>query len=251
MKTKCTALVVVAAASVFVTCGGDDSDSSAKKDESSNTSAALPPGIDVSKDDRIVENAVLKLEDLPAGWRDETRDDEDDDEDPYDLDECGAIQSASASIRAARTARAESGHFVQGQGEIENDVTATSSEDDLTTLFAELGNAREANACLTAVVNKQLEEVPRGIGQPNVKVNDVAVGRTSIGNFGDDAISYQLEVEAEADGVSASVYVDVVFVRVNRYAALFFFVDVFNPVDATVQQDIVETVASRLEKAAN
>jgi hypothetical protein len=236
-------LVIMCAAMVAASCGGDDGDSSS---EATSTTVSTPSDGDADEDASIVEDAVLQLSDLPAGWREET-DDEEDGAGDFDVAECGEIQAASDAVDAAETASEHSGPFVNSEAEIESEVGAASTEETVTKFFEEFDDTQQANNCLKGVFTKAIADV----AEPgsNVEVGDIRVGRTSLGDFGDETISYQAEVEVKSQGLSVSAYADFVLVRVGRYAAVFSFLDVPSPVETELAQDAISAVVDRLEKA--
>jgi hypothetical protein len=238
-------LVMLCAAISATACGGDDDGDS---DAAAPTTISVPPGVDVEQDAAVVNDAVLQLADLPSGWREETGEEDDSEEEPFDIEECGAIRAAGQAAEAARTAEATSGPFVDGEAEIESSVSASASEDVSRAAFDPWDDVEQANACLEAAFSKFVEEVP---SEEDVEIGEVRVGRTSLGEFGDQSISYQVEIELDVDGLSPSVYFDFAAVRVGRYTAAFFFVDVLSPFDPEVQVDAIRAVVQRLEAAAN
>ena len=227
-------------------CGGDNDDESGSENDTTST-ASLPPDIDVNEDQATVEDAVLKLSDLPSGWREETSEGEDDDDNPFDVDECGEIKALGEAAQAAQTAEGDSSTFVRSEAVINNSILAVSSEDVASSLFAALDNTAEANECFSALIRQGADEEPL----EDAELRDVSVGRTSIGDFGDDSISYQIEAEVEAQGLSPSAYNDIAFVRVGRYMALFDFFDVLSPIDPAEEADVIGAVVGRLEGAGS
>jgi hypothetical protein len=232
--------MLVCAAMVAASCGGDDDSGS----DAASTTVSTSPGVDADEDASIAEDAVLQLSDLPTGWREETPEDEDDDS-PFDDDACGELQTAGDAAKAVRTANADSGHFVQSQAEIDSSVAAYAAEEAIADVFEQFDDTAQANECLTAGMTKAVKDS----AEPGVEVRDVSVGRTSLGDFGDESISYQVEIEIEAEGLTPSVFADLVLVRVDRYAALFSFIDVLSPVDTELEQDAVQAVVGRLVTA--
>jgi hypothetical protein len=242
------ALVTLCAVISATACGGDDDDG--ESDAAAPTTISVPAGVDVEEDVAVVNDAVLQLADLPPGWREETDGEDESEEEQFDIEECGAIQATGQASEAARTAKATSGPFVDGEAEIESSVSASTSEDVSRAAFDPFEDAEQANACLEAAFSKAFEETAPS--DEDVEVGEVRAGRTSLGEeFGDESISYQVEIELEVDGLSPSVYADFTAARVGRYTAAFFFLDVLSPVDPAIQVDAVRAVVQRLEAAAN
>jgi hypothetical protein len=235
-------VLVLTTALVLASCGGNDDDDASTLEE---TTEATPPADLIDPDDQeVAERAVLTLDDLPPGWRQETPDERDDPD--FDAAECGQIREAGQLARSKQTASAEGGPFTRNQAQVEVTVASTVTTEPLEEFYDAFQDVDLVNTCLTALLEEAMAEAPDEADSAEIDDIRVGVGRLSIPSYGDDTFAYQAEVEVVLEGLSPSVYVDVVFVRVGRFTANFFFQDVLGAFPTDEQEEIISTVVDRL-----
>lgn len=185
--------------------------------ESSDGRAAdipLDPEL-VAADEERARAAVLRIEDLPAGWESESEssDDEADDDEPV-LPECEALDEAD---QRGRTAEAASESFVRENTLLSNSVSFFADDPLAEDAFGARFTS-EVQRCLEEAMTQGIEEgiagnpeVPAGAAQVEVEIGDL-----SVDPVGDARGGWSAVVDARVGARSVSMFADVVVVRVGR-----------------------------------
>jgi hypothetical protein len=191
-----------------------------------------------SEDQDIADESVLTIDDVPTGFEIAQPDDEDE----------GAPGRACRSVRRGRDAlneapNAEAEFRVESQAFINNKVAVFERAREARAAFR--GYAGPATAeCFERTYSEEFE---RQIGSPDAEV-DVTVDRFEP-DLGDDAVGYEIEIEASAEGESETFYVELQVVRVGRAVDGFAFFSTGRPPPSDDVVDMVETGVDRLTAA--
>jgi hypothetical protein len=225
------ALAVVAVASG---CGGGgDSNSGAAKRTIAPDAQAQAKAIN------------LRLSDFPDGWRASTPDE--DTAGQKKFRKCIGADYSGVTI----TGEATSKDFAQGES------AEASSKGQITKTPAQAEDGmRQLATGLAAPGTKDC--VRDAIGStPGYKVGDIDVGKlkaTPPANV-DEAQAWEIVVPVEISsgatkGLSASVYIDLVYMRKDNIVGSVSTVDVLSPLDEALRAHLVRTVARRMSASA-
>jgi hypothetical protein len=204
---------------------------SAASDDAQPTATAARAG-DADSDKRIAQDAVLAVEDFPAGWTAA------DDSDALDNSKapCDAVNDAKRSV----TARANSPDFSNGE---------TSQVANSVWMFADEAGAERAFAALAAEKTRRCfgKSLAHGVDDPKgLAVGDVHAARLSVDPVGDDLAASRLTIAATRKGVDFDLVVDLVFVRSGRAISLSMFLRALEPFDDKLRAGLTNTSAQRL-----
>jgi hypothetical protein len=236
---KVRLLLAIALLCVAVSACGGGGDSN---DESSRLQVAID-----QEAQALAESMLLQLTDFPDGWRAGEPSEEDEEGDEAFRDCVGVDFSDFTVVGEAR-----SDDFAMGE-------TATASSDakvfetegmaaDAIARFADAFDSAEADACMSDFLGEFEDE--------SVEVTGAEVGELSfIPPSGvDDAEAWQVVINVEgkagsqAEGVSATGYVDLVQLRSGAGISEVTTVDVFSPFDAELRDQLVAAVAGRMSE---
>jgi hypothetical protein len=168
---------------------------------------AAPAGAG-EEDQAIAEDAVLTIDDVPAGWEE---DPSAGDTEETGLDECEAIDKATK--RANQQPKAESPNFVDpddptGITQAESAVFVFSNTKGAKKYFR-AWNADAAEDCLIAIGQQVADQAASDL--------DVAVQTLGLEGIGDDAVGRSIVLDDPDDESDEnSVYTDIFVARVGR-----------------------------------
>jgi hypothetical protein len=229
------ALVALLTVAALAGCGGGGEDAGNHTDQRAQTATATAtattsPTSDRAEDKRIAEASQLKLEDFPSGW-------EESDANESEGANCDAIESA----REARTARAESPQFGQGENTLAQSTVYLFSDDATAQeQFAGL-RSKDTRACIGKDLVKRLQEA-----NPDLKVGEPRTGRVAVDPLGDQHDGGRITLPVTTGGQEVELFTDFVFARVSRGIALMLFVDVVSPFDDDMRANLTRKVTRRL-----
>lgn len=207
-------LLVLAAA-----CGGSEASKGPRKD--------IRP-----QDQARADSIILKLEDLPQGWRAERADEDQSSPDCFEPDLSDLTQ----------TGRAESPNFVRGG------ATLVSS---LVSIYA---TEQDGQAAYDRVVRQELADCLadylKGRSDQDVTFKNLSSGRLSFPRLGDRSAAYEIAMELETNGLSPAAYLDLVFIQRDRAVAAVLFFDVISPFEEASREGLARAVAQRMKEAA-
>jgi hypothetical protein len=180
---------------------------------------------------------LLRLSDLPNGWRA--------DSDKSDDESCAGFDKLTDRYNVL--AKADSDDFAQGE------ATETASSAGI---FINEAEAREALNYLEGVVQSDgfrdcLNDNLRKASGEGVAFGDVRVGQVSFPTLGDRSSAWEIVVPFDAQGTSATAYVEAVFILNGNALATVFFSDFFSPFDLELRKQLTRLVASRMDEAAD
>jgi hypothetical protein len=186
------------------------------------------------------EGVVLRLSDFPDGWRASSGEEEDDRADEFR--ECIGVDYSTVTI----IGEAQSDDFAQDSAEASSDVAVFETEAEATASFEELVGGMESEA-----VNECLQDFLEESVDPDVEVENVDLGELSFTppSGVDDSRAWQLAIEAsssEAEGLSATVYFDIIDLRAGDVVARVQVIDVLSAFDSDLRDELVAAVAGRM-----
>jgi hypothetical protein len=229
------ALVVIAFVTGATACGSGGS--------SENSGAAKR---EIAADAQAKAKAInLRLSDFPDGWRASTPDEDTAGEKKFR--KCTGADYSDVTL----IADASSKDFAQGESaEASSQAQITKTADE-----AAEGMRKQKRALGGPGTKDCLRDA---IGDtPGAKVGDIDVGElkaTPPANV-DEGQAWEIVVPVEltsgaTKGLSASVYIDVVFTRKDNIVGTVSTVDVLSPLDETLRAHLVRTVAGRMSKSS-
>lgn len=229
MKRLMVLLALASVGTLLVACGGEDSTETDPGGGSSTDGDRAESSASDAEASRLADAALLRLSDFPQGWRAEPSEDDDD-------DECGDVAN-EFDVQA----KSESDDFSEGEF-----PTAASAA-------ASFRSEAEAEDAFSALTERSLAECYAELLQSLIEdggaTSETSFGELNVGNLGNQSAATQFAVEAEAEGTTVSLYVDLIVVRVSSVASIYLFVDVFSPFDTADEEEIVGSAVARAAKA--
>jgi hypothetical protein len=228
------ALIAVAFATGGTACGGGGS--------SEGRGAAKR---EITADAQAQAKAInLRLSDFPDGWRASTPDEDTAGEKKFR--KCiGADDSDVTLIGDATSKDFAQGESAEASSEAQITKTADQAAAGMEKLKTGIGGPRTKD-CLRDAIGDT----------PGAKVGEIEVGElkaTPPTNV-DEGQAWEIVVPVEltsgaTKGLSASVYIDVVFLRKDNIVGTVSTVDVLSPLDETLRAHLVRTVARRMSQS--
>jgi hypothetical protein len=185
------------------------------------------------QDQAHAENILLRLSDLPTGWE-VSQDDQEQGSTASEV--CTNLDFSDVMV----TGKAEQAGFEYG-GMTYVRSLAIVLAGPATDIFEQYAS-NETATCLRDYLKQEYAEDP----PPDVEIGDITVGLLSFPSIAENSRAYQVVVEFKAEGESANVYLDCVFLQKGRAMALVMFVDALTPFDDDLRVELAKTVASRM-----
>ena len=220
MKIRLLLVGLILTLVVVAGCGDDDDD------------AADPDG-----ENALAEDLLLTLDDFAEDWTEEP---EDDDDSPNPLDEC------DPGPAAGRTGEAESGEFSDGDWTFQQSVGVFETPEDA---VAAIERVPGMGDCMVEIVNDG------GLDDDESTFSDAIFEEVNAPDLGDESSAYRLEMqftvpgESEVEEVSGTLYFDLVFLTVGRFATNVQSIGVLFPVDESLVQEVTEAAHAKLAAA--
>jgi hypothetical protein len=218
-------------------CGGDGNDND-------GGGRQLKRAIEPAAQERA-ESMLLTLSDFPDGWRADEPAEEDEEADNAFRECVGADFSAFTVVGDAQSDGFAMGETATASSEAEVFESEQMAAEAVAE-FAEAVDGEEADACMTDWLGK--------FEDPNIEITGAEVGELSFTPPPgvDDANAWQVEVTIEgkagsqAEGLSATAYVDIVQLRNGDATAEVTTTDIATPLDPEVRDQLVAAVAGRM-----
>jgi hypothetical protein len=197
---------------------------------------------DRAGDQRIADDSVLTIDDVPDGFKVSP----DSDGPPPAGAECKAIRKGRAALSAVPNAE---GNFLNtppngsGSERISSKVSVFGKTKAAKAAFAGYAGD-DSEACFERTYEELLLDE---LDIPDATV-DVTVDRYEP-DLGDDAVGYELEIALAAQGDSQTLFYDIEVTRVGRAVAGFAFLDTGEPFPSDEIVDMTDTSVERLEDA--
>lgn len=202
---------------------------------------AGPAAAGESKSDKaILKTGVITKEDVPPGWSSKKASSTG--EALRGVSECKQINTASDKAKKT-VPRARSREFSEpvseGTTSAENTVYAFKSVKAASDFFAKYQDA-QAPTCYQKGANKTASSLPAA-GTPTVSPI------TDLQGVGEEAVGYEIVVPFTVSGLSSTLYLDIIAVRIGRVFLGFN----FSNLDARIPDGpaIVQTVVARVTEA--
>jgi hypothetical protein len=232
-------LLVVVLAALVCGCGGSGSngqDETTTVTAPTDTTAPTAETTALPKDEaeEIAKSMLLRLSDLPTGWRAQ----------PHEESEgCAGIDKLTE--RYDVLAKADSKDFARG------DTTEASSSAGL---FSDERTAHEALNYLEASVQSKkfrecVDDLLREQADEDITFGDVQVGQVSFPTLGDRSSAWEVVIPAKTQGFSFTAYADAVYMTTSRALAVVLFSDVGTPFDEAMRERLARIVEKRMNEA--
>jgi hypothetical protein len=213
-------LVLILLVGLGTGCGGGSS-----SNESRSTTSQTKIN---TRDKAAAQRIVLHLSDFPTGWRAQPSKNESDEPKCFKLDVSDLTVTGKASSR----------DFVNGQV-----TTATSAAG----LYEDEQQAHDAyQRIANEKLAKCISDWVRTQSTSDAKITDSSFGKLGFPKLGDQSSAYQIAMTLEAQGLTPTAYVDLVFIRETRALTFLVFLDLFSPFDEQLKEDLARKVASRM-----
>jgi hypothetical protein len=200
----------------------------------SGTSKSAPPTV---VDQRIANDARLRLRDLPPGWVSQ-----DTITQPTAAAPCPGLRRAQGWISAGSVSPVFSfaaGHALSAQNETYIYADTTLAQH----WFAEF-SSRSTRACLGRLLRNQLGT---GVQVPGLRIGRIALRGVSIAHVGDQDAAFRVTVRVSTASMTLKVVADEVFVRAGRGLEIFSLGGLGLPFDPALETSLVSTVTGRLD----
>jgi hypothetical protein len=239
-------LTLLALASVLVIvsgCGGGDDSSgdvatmpASTAEGGATSSTATTTSISEGQAEELATSMLLRLSDFPTGWRAQP---------PSDEEGCAGLEEVTERFDAL--GKAESDDFVQGEA-TEAGSGAGLFGDEKTAMDAlnyveETIQSEEFRDCINDFLREQSDE--------DVTFDEVQVGQVSFPSFGDRSSAWQVVIPAQSEGLSLTVYLDVVYIVRSRAFSSLLFADFLTPFDEQLRTDLARVVSRRMDEAVS
>ncbi len=162
------------------------------------------------------------------------------------------LHTSEAVLNSGPGDSANSPNFKDSNGDsASNDVRYRGSVADASVEFAVLENPK-LPPCLTSAVteviqyNLQHPESPGSTVPPNLTIGNATVAQMSFPSFGDQSIAFRVTIPVSYEGLSPSLYLDIVGVRKGRATTGLYFQGEGTPFDSTLEQQLTAVTVSRL-----
>lgn len=237
-------------------CGDGDDDSSsmsstqgasASTESSAGSTDETPPATSLTTpalldpDDQLIANdAVLTVEDMPAGWESAPNDDTDDPEAEQQVADCVGVEVSDVENDANATA--DSDEFTSPEGtQVSSSTEVAADEQWMTNAFAIQGT-EQFRSCIAESLQQELAQESQDVEWGEVRVFPM-VFRT----FGDETSAFRVAVTAETQSGAMEVNVDLIMARVGRASAALSVVSTTGPMGAAEEAGYLEAMVERLE----
>lgn len=192
------------------------------------TTAGRP---DVGRDQLRVAGAVLRLEDLGTGWRQQ----------PPDLPDEGLGRCYGLERAGRRTAEGLSGGLMRGQfGSAGSYVALFADDDGARKVFRTTTQDSFSRCILDALSRSRRAKTP-----PGVTYDPMVASHLSFPDVGARSTAYRITSATRA-GNTVPTFLDLIVVQRQRAVAVVAFGDAFRPVATDEEQRAVARVVSRL-----
>jgi hypothetical protein len=191
----------------------------------------------MTRDQRIANDARLRLSDLPPGWMAGSSAAQ-----PTADAPCPSLRRAAGWISAAKVSPSFSistGPTLAAQSE-----TYVYADTALAKHWFGRFSGSRTRACLARILRTELAMT---VELPGIKIGPIGVGVLSITPVGDQDAAFRVTVPVSGSGMSFKVDVDVVVVRAGRGLEIFTLGSVGSPFDPGLETSLVTAVTGRLD----
>jgi hypothetical protein len=226
---------VLSGALIALSCGGDD-EGSGPATTSVGSTEEETLSLSEADAEELTTSMLLRLTDLPTGWRAQPSEDE---------EGCAGVDELTERYDAL--AKVDSDDFIHGEA---TQVGSGSA------IFNDAETGREAlNYLEGAIQSDEFEEcINDYLGEQsdeNVTFGDVQVGQVSFPSLGDRSSAWEVAIPVESQGLSLTAYVDAVYILDSNALSAVIFSDVGSPPDERLREDLSSLVAQRMNEAVD
>ena len=189
---------------------------------------------------RILDAAILTLDDVPSGWE-QLPGSEDDEADQEQIAECVGVDVAD--LYEEDNPEADATFGAPDDSELQVGWTTAATVDVAEFRFETLTSDRALD-CLRDVV---VDAIP---ADGDFEVGEVSLNRVSFPQFGDDSTAIRVTVPVTAQGMSVEAFFDAVFVRAGRAIGTVNYLSFFSPADPAKVEGFVQTMLDKLDRQA-
>lgn len=219
---------------LLVGCGGSGEAERATGTPEPTASATETPTpaatTDPAADKRIAQQSTLKAEDFPSGWTSEPDDQGDENSGCEDWE----------AAKKATTARYDADEFSKGDTtQVINTVYIYGDEAAATEAFAKMGTDETRN-CFGEELAKQLT------AESDIQLGDVTDERIDVSGVGDETAAGRLVLPLKVEAETIDLQIDLIFARTGRGVQLLGFLNVQQPFDAELRDQLTTTGVERL-----
>jgi hypothetical protein len=239
--------LIVAAATMLVTagCGGGSGAVTAP-----NTPKQL------AADKALAKQAVLKLSDLPAGYKGSPHSDSGDDLPPAverTFLACTHLPKSFIDDKSRTQPSADAPDFTKGEvgagaaSEVDSSVEIDRSSNDIKEPLSHLTGSTAAD-CFTPFFKAVFKQAVAS--EPSVTLGPVSVVALDFGGIGDQSSAFQGRVKISGPSRAIDFEFDFYFVRTGRAGVTMAAIGYDSTFDQTLARSLLKTVVSRLKAAS-
>lgn len=227
-------LLALTASILLAGCGGSSDEERAAGTPAPTAAATetAPPAAtsDPAADEQIARASTLKAEDFPAGWTSEP-------------DDQGDTDSGCEDWEAAKretSARYDADEFSKGDTtQVINTVYVYADEAAATGAFARMGTD-ETRTCFGEELAKQLA------AETDIQLGDVTDEPIEVEGVGDENAAGRLILPLKVEEATVELAIDLIFARTGRGVQLLAFLNIQDPFDADLREQLTAAGVDRL-----
>jgi hypothetical protein len=233
-------LILLAAALALAGCGsGTDTVTAATEPTATTVAETTTPAVDVAADKAKARALVLTRSDMPAAWKATPhRNDPSDKQFDDQLASCLGRPSPSTYT----SARANSPDFASGDADVSSDALLVKTVEDYNA-DVEVTKGPKFMPCAKRVLTSVLRQVAGD------SVQSVSVADLPVQSDAEFSLGFRATAKLSANGQTATIYQDVIFLGKERIELSASFSDVQKPPDADLEKAVVSKLDAKLAAA--
>jgi hypothetical protein len=196
---------------------------------------------------------VLRINDFPTGWSTSPDDSDNSDSKKQDaeLAHCLNVPLGEISGPAGKDeAEVDTPDFNApgGNPSTSEDVSISTTHEE--TQEMNVLSQSSASGCLSTYLNELLKmELSSDKSTKGVTVGHLTVGNVSFPTLGDQTVAFRASVPISGEGISISVYVDPIFMRLGNASVAMFYVSEGSPFDPAMEVSTARKAMKKLREA--
>jgi len=216
--------------------GGDDTDLEVLDDPRSDAER--------ESDEAAADEAVLTLDDMPAGWTEGPAVDDENDTLRGQLADCIGIDR---DVLDPDNPEARSPELTSPGGEqVRAEVAYSASPDHAGQAFAILARDETPGCYAEALSTAMADVAETGQLEEGVEVGEVSFERLSFPDMGDESTAFRVTIPLSVPGFEVELLADIAAVRVGRVVASGTFLSELQPFDTDEAADLMATMVDRI-----
>lgn len=227
--------------------GGGDATGADGAEQADQSPAEASDAAEVDPADQaIAEDALLTLQDFPAGWEAAPSDDDDDREGREEIAACVGVEYEE--LYGGTTAEASSPDFTSEHDEqVSVAVKVDPDESSMAHAF-EIGARPEFRECMAENIAKAVDESLAESGE-DAEIGDISINQMSFGSYGDETLAFRMTIPMTAQGFNIDVITEIAIVRIGRAQVNLTSFGVGSTISTSEFTEYVELAAARLEES--